>query len=136
MSQQASLLNQVHVKGKTQWSAYEKAHFAYVRKIDGWAGPRIATLFGESTATIYKRTNAIRLMAQSGDNKQKHFSYYDAIVRKPAIYSRVSESAAFRGRLFAEIHNVGSGEAQKFTPRIYATGFRPLLGSRESWLGM
>ena len=113
--QQAAFLNQVHVKGKTQWSAYEKANFAYVRRVHGWTVPRIAALFGESPATIYKRINAIEMMKQSGDNKQSHFSYYDVLVRKPDIYSKILKPTAFRDRVFDEIRNVGSGEAQKFT---------------------
>ena len=47
--QQAAFLNQIHVKGKTTWSAYEKANFAYVRKEQGLdAETRSQTLFGES----------------------------------------------------------------------------------------
>ena len=33
--QRAAYLAQVHVKGKRQWSPYEKANFAYVRKQEG-----------------------------------------------------------------------------------------------------
>ena len=113
--QQAAFLNQIHVKGKTQWSAYEKANFAYVRKINGWAVGRIAKLFGESSATIYKRINAIKMMRDSGDTKQSHFSYYDVLVRKPEISSMLAESPECRDRLFDEIRNLGSGEGQKFT---------------------
>ena len=125
--QQAALLHQVHVKGKTQWSAYEKANFAYVRKTGGWSVARIATVFGESPATIYKRIKAITIMAQSGDNKQKHFSYYDVIVRNPAIYNRVSESTVLRERLFDEIRNVGSGNAQKLTAQDLRKGFPAII---------
>ena len=57
--QQAAFLNEVHVKGKTQWSAYEKANFAYVRKAKGWGSDQIAKLFGESHGTIRKRVNVI-----------------------------------------------------------------------------
>ena len=113
--QQAAFLNQVHVKGKTQWSAYEKANFAYVRRVHGWTVARIAALFGESSGTIYKRVNAITIMKQSGDNKQSHFSYYDVLVRNPDIYSQILIPTAFQERLFDEIRNVGSGEAQRFT---------------------
>ena len=113
--QQAAFLNQIHVKGKTQWSAYEKANFAYVRRVYGWTVARIAARFGESVATIYKRVNAITKMKESGDNELSHFSYYDVLVRNPDIHRKILIPTAFRDRLFDEIRNVGSGEAQKFT---------------------
>ena len=113
--QQAAFLNQIHVKGKTQWSAYEKANFAYVRRVNGWPVPRIAKLFGESVPTIYTRIKAIRLMTDSGDHDLSHFSYYDVLVRRPEISKKLADSPEFRVRLFDEIRNLGSGEAQRFT---------------------
>ena len=113
--QQAAFLNQVHVKGKTQWSAYEKANFAYVRKINGWPVKRIATLFGESTPTIYKRIHAIEMMRDSGDGKQSHFSHYDVLVRKPELYAKMVASTACRDRLFDEIRNLGPVAVQTLT---------------------
>ena len=125
--QQAAFLNQIHVKGKTQWSAYEKANFAYVRKINGWAVDRIANLFGESVPTIYKRINAIRTMKDSGDNERCHFSYYDVVVRKPEIYGKITESSEFRDRLFEEIRNVGTGDDQKFTAQDLRNGLPTII---------
>lgn len=125
--QQAAFLNQVHVKGKTQWSAYEKANFAFVRKINGWAVDRIAELFGESGPTIYKRINAIRTMKESGDNERSHFSYYDVVVRKPEIYGKIGESPEFRDRLFEEIRNVGTGDGQKFTAQDLRNGLPAII---------
>ena len=125
--QQAAFLNQIHVKGKTQWSAYEKANFAYVRKFNGWAVERIAKLFGESVPTIYKRFNAIKMMKDSGDNKQSHFSYYDVAVRKPEIYAGIRESPEFRDRVFQEIRNVGTGDATKFTAQDLRNGLPTII---------
>lgn len=109
--QQAAFLNQIHVKGKTQWSAYEKANFAYVRRINGWPVGRIAELFGESTSTIYKSINAIKLMEDSGDTERGRFSYYDVLVRNSEIYDAVKRSQSLRDRLFDEIRNAGSENA-------------------------
>ena len=125
--QQAAFLNQIHVKGKTQWSAYEKANFAYVRRINGWTVDRIAKLFGESVPTIYKRINAIKTMNDSGDNERSHFSYYDVVVRKPEIYGKIGESPEFRDRLFEEIRNVGTGEDQKFTAQDLRNGLPAII---------
>lgn len=125
--QQAAFLNQVHVKGKTQWSAYEKANFAYVRKINGWTVDRIAKLFGESVQTIYKRINAIKTMKDSGDSDRSHFSYYDVVVRKPEIYGKIAESPKLRDRLFEEIRDVGTGDDQKFTAQDLRNGLPTII---------
>ena len=79
--QQAALLNQIHVKGKTQWAAYEKANFAYVRKDRGWSFDKIAKVFGETAPTIKHRVKVIQLMKDNGDAERSHFSYYDVMVR-------------------------------------------------------
>lgn len=125
--QQAAFLNQIHVKGKTQWSAYEKANFAYVRKINGWRVDRIAQLFGESSPTIYKRINAIKLMTDSGDGEMSHFSYYDVLVRNPDIDGKMKESPALRDRLFDEIRNLGPGESQSFTAQDLRNGLPAII---------
>lgn len=83
--QQAAFLNQIHVKGKTQWTTYEKANFAYIRRERGMSFPDIAKLFGESEVTIRLRVNTIKMMKANNDPKQLHFSYYDVLSRNPAI---------------------------------------------------
>ena len=125
--QQAAFLNQIHVKGKTQWSAYEKANFAYVRKVNGWPVERIAKLFGESGRTIYTRINAIRIMKDSGDNDYNHFSYYDVLVRNPKIVGEMDKSPAFRQRLFEEIREAGEGDVQSLTAQDLRNGLRDIV---------
>lgn len=111
--QQAAFLNQVHVKGKTQWLPYEKANFAYVRRVAGWPVQRIAQLFGETPSTIYRRIRAIETMKDSGDTDHNHFSYYDVLVRSTDIFSKLETLPAFRNRLFDEIRNVGSKDSEE-----------------------
>ena len=113
--QQAAFLNQIHVKGKTQWRPYEKANFAYVRRIGGMAVDDIATLFGESRATIRTRINAIGLMKNSNDTDQSHFSHYDVLVRVPEIWRQVKESNAFRERLLDGIRTMDARDGGDFT---------------------
>ena len=90
--QQAAFLNQIHIKGKTKWSAYEKANFAYVRKERGWKPKKISTLFGESEQTIRTNVKVIEMMKDNEDNKQSHFNYYNVMVRTPAISQKPSEN--------------------------------------------
>lgn len=106
--QQFAFLNQIHVKGKTQWSAYEKANFAYVRKEAGWDEKRIAELFGESESTIRTRVKVIDLMKDNHDNKKSHFSYYDVIVRTRDISKEVEGEGL--GSLLVDIRNLGEDD--------------------------
>lgn len=77
--QQAAFLNQIHVKGKTSWSAYEKANFSYVRLEKGMKFLQIAKLFGESDTTIRRRCKAIEMMKENNDGVRSHFSYYEVL---------------------------------------------------------
>ncbi len=87
--QQAAFLNQIHVKGKTQWSAFEKANYAYVRKEKGWSFSEIAELFGESEATIRIRIKIIQMMNIHEDSDRSHFSYYDVLVRNKDMLNEI-----------------------------------------------
>lgn len=84
-NQQAAYLSQVHVKGKTKWSAYEKANFAFIQKHKRNSFRSMAQQFGESEATLRTRVKVIELMRKHEDNARSNFSYYDVIVRKPEI---------------------------------------------------
>ena len=85
----AAYLSQIHIKGKTKWTAYEKYNFAYVRfekgiqngSSEGVAYSQIANLFGESEATIRHRVRVIKLMEDKQDNVRGNLSYYDVLVR-------------------------------------------------------
>ena len=93
--QQAAYLNQIHIKGKTKWTAYEKANFAYVRKGKRLSYRSMAELFGESQQTIRTRVKVIDAMRQNEDGEQSNFSYYDVIVRNPAINSTMNQDEEF-----------------------------------------
>ena len=125
--QQAAFLNQIHVKGKTQWSAYEKANFAYVRKEQGWGIDKIAKLFGESEATIRTRVKIIQTMKDNKDNQQSHFSFYDVLVRKPEISNAINEDANLRDCLMQKIKNLGTEEDSEFTAQELRNKFPVVL---------
>ena len=108
--QQAAFLNQIHVKGKTQWSAYEKANFAYVRNVQGWNFDKIAELFGESEGTIRTRIKVIQMMKDNEDSQQPHFSFYDVIVRKPEISKAINDDANLHDFLMGKIKNFDTEE--------------------------
>ena len=105
--QQFAFLNQIHVKGKTQWSAYEKANLAYVRKKRGWTETRIAKLFGETNATISKRVKVIDLMKSNGDNDQSHFSHYEVMLTTQKILEATKENPDLKKLLLNRIKHAG-----------------------------
>ena len=107
-AQQAVFLSQMHIKGKTKWSAYEKANFAYVRQEAGWTIQQIADAFGESQGTIKTRIKAIEEMHCNQDRARSHFSYYDVLVRSPDISRAMKERADLRDFLWEEIKGVES----------------------------
>ena len=104
--QQAAFLNQIHVKGKTQWSPYEKANFAFVRKAKGWGIDEIADLFGESPGTIRKRVRVIELMRENSDREQSHFSHYDVLVRSPGALKTLDDKPVFRERIMEDLRAI------------------------------
>ena len=93
--QQAAYLNQIHIKGKTKWTAYEKANFAYVRHGKGQSYRAMAKLFGESQQTMRTRVKVIDAMRENDDGEQSNFSYYDVIVRNSAINSTMDGDEEF-----------------------------------------
>ena len=112
--QQAAFLNQIHVKGKTQWSAFEKANFAYVRKEKGMSFKDIANLFGESEATIRIRIKSIEMMAKNKDKERWHFSYYDVLARNKVIEKGMKDVDGWE-KLLSDIKQIGSEEGASFT---------------------
>ena len=127
--QQAAFLNQIHVKGKTQWSAYEKANFAYVRKEQGWSIDKVAELFGESSPTIRTRVRVIEMMKQNEDNERSHFSYYDVMARNPSIPKEMEKPERLTEVLFVKIKNMDSeDEKDKFTAQDLRKKLPVILG--------
>lgn len=132
--QQAAFLNQIHVKGKTQWSAYEKANFAYVRKERKWKVDDIAKLFGETPPTIYKRIKVIDLMKQNGDTQRSHFSYYDVLVRNAEILKKIDKGEL--KRVLEDIKQLGEKEennsftAQELRKKLPAVLKKPKISKK------
>lgn len=117
--QQAVYLQQVHVTGKTQWSAYEKANFAYVQcREHGWSVDRLVELFGEGRQTIARKIAVIEMMAKNGDTERSRFSYYDVLFgifsqKKPSLDGRtVHEPETLRDTLLDQVRGFKSDERQ------------------------
>ncbi len=111
-----AFLSQIHIKGKTTWSAYEKANFARVRRDAGWTIEKIADHFGESKATIYKRIRTVDRMNSNSDSRLKNFSYYEVIESKPELKQAIDENSEFADMLLTSIRGFEStSETAAFT---------------------
>ena len=105
--QLAAYLNEVHVKGKTQWPAYEKANFAYIHWGEKrWRLEKIAEMFGESVATIRTRIKIIELMKENNDGERSRFSYYDVIIRKKEITDVLNQNCELKECLLSKIKKI------------------------------
>lgn len=128
--QQYAFLNQIHVKGKTTWSAYEKANFAFVRYDEGnMTIDDIAKIFGESKREIKKRIGLIKEMKENEDVELSHFSYYEAMAENREISKATKESEELRGVLRKKIKELGRqpGEEAEFTAQELRKKLPPIL---------
>jgi len=96
--QQDAFLNQIHVKGKTKWSAYEKANFAFVRKEEGYSFKDMAKIFSESEPTLRKRVKVIQRMTDNEDQEQSNFSFYDVMEGNQDIRNKLNSGQPRAGR--------------------------------------
>ena len=104
--QQTAYLNQIHIKGKTKWTAYEKANFAYVSQKKGYSYSDMVDLFGETEPTIRTRVKVIEAMLENEDGEQSNFSYYDVIVRNQKIKSEIDKIARIKRPKIAAVEHL------------------------------
>ena len=104
---QTAYLNQIHVKGKNQWSAYEKANIAFVNFKKGRSLQEIAQLLGEKELEIKKRIKTIQMMLDNKDRKKGNFSYYNVMVRNREISKAISENNDLKKKLLKEVKTNG-----------------------------
>jgi hypothetical protein len=82
----ASLLGQLHLKGKKDWRPYEQA--SYLHRRHGKEGISIPTLqkeFNLGDKLIRHRIAVIDFMIKHGDNTIERWSHYDELLKSSAI---------------------------------------------------
>lgn len=104
--QQAAFLSQIHVRGKTTWSAYEKAHFAYLQYRTLGSYAKVAEVLGESGGTIRHRVRAIELMAANTDKELARFSYYDVLIRNRILDMAMKDDSTFRETILTKVKDL------------------------------
>lgn len=110
--QQDAYLNYIHIKGKTDWSPYEKANFIYRRNKKGVSISDLANRFSETENEIRKRIQSIDIMISNNDYKQTNFSYYnDVMVRTSNVYQKILNDPKFKNLLLKKIKDESIGKA-------------------------
>ena len=104
--QQTRLLGQIHLRGKTKWSAYNKALFCYdwVKKL-GRKAEDLAKLSGFSPNEIKKQVKAIELMQLNDDDNRSNYSYYDVLVRSRSTSQEIENILVQNRSISREIEN-------------------------------
>ncbi len=82
-----ALLDQLHIEGKTSWTAYDKAYASYQRVVeDNVDIDEYSTRISATKSEIQKRIDIVRLMMGEGmDHQPDRFSYYEQIVRSSKL---------------------------------------------------
>lgn len=144
--QLTAFLSQIHVKGKTKWTRYEKFNFAYQRfqksqsngKPKGQSYQEIAELFGESQQTIRNRVKVIEFMERRGDNVRSHLSYYEVLVHNTTAYRLINQGGLTRlldEVKSTEVNEEDNGESNKnFTAQKLRDALPNLLRKSDSVL--
>ncbi len=104
--QQDAYLSEMHVVGKTPWSAYEKANLAYIRQEQGIDVVEIARRLGVGVGEVNKRIEVVSLMKKNCDEEISHFSYYDVLVRTRKINQSLNYTPEIKDMLLDKIKDV------------------------------
>ncbi|MCY3614856.1 MAG: hypothetical protein OXH03_07155 [Bacteroidetes bacterium] len=119
--QQARLLGQTHLKGRTEWSTYAQAFYCY-RWVDE-QNNKISSLVkvsGISKRKIDTFVSTIRLMKENKDEEESRFSYYNVLVTSRKISSAIEENPDLREKLLQDIkaNNNNGFTAQKMRDQL------------------
>ena len=130
--QQAAYLQKIHVMGKTQWTAYDKANFYVYLHGKGRSVEQIAKDYRESKSAVHRKIAVVNAMVENGDvEKRNHFSYYDVLLtefsKKPEDARAHRDLEPLREALLTRIKEFGTDdkkneftalEMRKWLPRL------------------
>ena len=107
------LLCSEHIEGKTEWDAWEKAHFFCKMKAEGKTLEQIKQLTKVAIPTILYHIDAYNLMIESGVHEKDKFSYFDQIVRSKDI-REIEEKLdpEFKKKVIVKVTNGSIGRAE------------------------
>jgi len=103
----ASLLGQLHLKGKKDWLPYEQASFLHRRHYkDKISISNLAKEVPLKERGIEHRIKVIDYMIKQGDNEMKRWSHYDELLKNRKIQAAFKNHAGFEE---AVIQTIKSG---------------------------
>ncbi len=118
--EQDAYLSEIHLKGRTQWSPYEKAYLAYTRhRKDNLSVEATAKRLRETPGNIKKLIKAVELMAKNNDKDRSNFSYYDVLVRTRKINQSDNYDERVEGVILEKIReHSGRFKAQELRAKL------------------
>ena len=106
----ASLLGQLHLKGKKDWRPYEQASFLYRRhKKDKLTITDLEKEFNLSAKAIKHRIAVIGLMIKHKDNNLEKWSYYDEFLKNRKIQKACEDNPDLEDTV---VEQIKSGEVK------------------------
>jgi hypothetical protein len=100
----ASLLGQLHLKGKKDWRPYEQASFLHRRHYkDKVSITNLATEVPLKKRGIEHRIAVIDYMIKHNDNKIDRWSHYDELLKSKKIQAAFKDHAGFEEAVVARI---------------------------------
>ena len=126
--QQDAYLSQIHIKGKTSWTTYEKANLAYIRNQEGMSVEEIAQTLSETPGEIKKRIAAIQLMTNNNDNEKPNFSYYNVLIRTRSIYEKTNYTPEVQKTILGKVKSKNTD----FTALELRTKMPAVLGKKRA----
>ena len=123
-----SLLGQFHITGKANWESYENAAYIYRRHKKQDIGlSDVARELGKSRARVQKMIEAFEMMMSAKDNKQSHWSYYEAYVSSAKIKKHRQDHSNLDDRVISLIKNNKFPRAMDMRDKLPA-----ILGNRKA----
>jgi hypothetical protein len=100
----ASLLGQLHLKGKKDWRPYEQASFLHRRHYkDKISVTNLAKEIPLKVRGINHRITVIDYMIKQGDNKIERWSHYDELLKNRKIQEAFKDHAGFEEAVVEKI---------------------------------
>jgi hypothetical protein len=90
----SSILSQLHLKGKLNWTPYEQAgHIWRRRNVDKISLPELCREVKLSRPTVTHRMDVIEYMIEHNDNTIDHWSHYDVMLKSKNIQKAFQDHA-------------------------------------------
>ena len=121
-----SLLSELHVIGKTEWTPYTKAATYWRQHHElGWDLGRIARVNRTNVTYVKSQLATVDLMASEHELNERRYSWYNVLTSTRAINRLFEDNPQFRSRVLAVVRDA-SPEASDPVARA-STTFRDVL---------